>query len=170
MSDMVEWVDMGLEKFARGFASLEKTSVQVGVVGEEGERTASSGRITIAEAALIDEFGSRKARIPARKAISRTITAAQAKRAGKQVASALVEGGNTDAALTDAGTHFVRLIQQKILDGDFRPNADSTVAKKGFDHPLIDTGEFLAAISYKIVQWVGAGGSDHDASEFSEGD
>lgn len=42
------------------------------------------------------------------------------------------------------------LIQAKIKDGDFAPNAPSTVKKKGSDKPLIDTGHMRQSVQTVI--------------------
>lgn len=41
-------------------------------------------------------------------------------------------------------------IRDKIRNGSFTPNAPSTVKRKGFDKPLIDTGEMLTAVKGKV--------------------
>lgn len=42
------------------------------------------------------------------------------------------------------------LIQAKIKDGDFAPNAPSTIKKKGSDKPLIDTGHMRQSVQVVI--------------------
>lgn len=148
----VVWVDFGLEQFARGMRALDETRVRVGVVGPEADKPASSGRISVAEAALISEYGSRKAGIPARRAVSGTITADQAEHHGKKVVEALMSFGDTDRALDEAGGHLAELISARILRGDFDGNAASTVKKKGFDHPLIDTAGLVGAVGHQLVR------------------
>ena len=44
------------------------------------------------------------------------------------------------------------LIQEKITDGSFAPNAASTVKKKGSSKPLIDTGRMRQSVNYEIKQ------------------
>lgn len=155
MNDGVEWVDLGLEEFMRGVRVLDQTKVRVGVVGPAASAPASSGRITIAEAALISEFGSRKAGIPGRHAISGTITPEQALKVGEDVARTVMSFGNVDGALDEAGRKLAEVIVDRILRGDFEPNATSTVKKKGFDHPLIDTSGLVNAVGHQLVRGSG---------------
>ena len=42
---------------------------------------------------------------------------------------------------------FVRgLVQETIKEGEFSPNAPSTIKKKGSDKPLIDTGHMRQSV------------------------
>jgi hypothetical protein len=42
-------------------------------------------------------------------------------------------------------------VKVKILDGDFEPNAPSTIAKKGSSHPLIDTGQEKNSVTWEVI-------------------
>ena len=42
------------------------------------------------------------------------------------------------------------LIQRKIVDGTFEPNAPSTIRKKGSSRPLIDTGRMRQSVNFII--------------------
>ena len=44
------------------------------------------------------------------------------------------------------------LVQAEIVDGDFEPNAPSTIKKKGSDKPLIDTGKMRQSVNFVIVK------------------
>lgn len=54
------------------------------------------------------------------------------------------------AAAKDIGAKSVGMIQQEIVDGNWTPNAPSTIAKKGSDHPLIDTGLMRQSVHYVV--------------------
>lgn len=58
-----------------------------------------------------------------------------------------------------AGLYAVRAIRQQIRSGAFAPNAPLTIAIKGSDKPLVDTGNLFKAITHKMVDdytvWVG---------------
>lgn len=59
-----------------------------------------------------------------------------------------------DIQLTKLGIKAVNMVQKFIRDypeNNLTPNADSTIKKKGVDHPLIGkTGELLRGITYVI--------------------
>ena len=42
------------------------------------------------------------------------------------------------------------LVQNEIVDGEFVPNAPSTIKRKGSDRPLIDTGKMRQSVNYVI--------------------
>ena len=60
-------------------------------------------------------------------------------------------------ALGKAGEQMEKDIKNSIQNGSWNPNAPSTVAAKARkgktepDHPLIDTGQMLAAVSYEVI-------------------
>ena len=57
---------------------------------------------------------------------------------------------DASAAAKDIGAKSVGMIQQEIVDGNWTPNAPSTIAKKGSDHPLIDTGLMRQSVHYVV--------------------
>lgn len=58
----------------------------------------------------------------------------------------------TDAAdaTKKIGAKSVGMIQKEITDGQWVPNAPSTIKKKGSDKPLIDTGRMRQEVHYVI--------------------
>lgn len=48
------------------------------------------------------------------------------------------------------GVKSVGMIQKEITDGQWAPNAPSTIKKKGSDKPLIDTGRMRQEVHYVI--------------------
>jgi len=43
-------------------------------------------------------------------------------------------------------------LQDSIIKMDFPPNAPSTIRRKGFNNPLIDTGHMLNSVDYEVVK------------------
>ncbi len=169
----VIYVDMGLEQIVRGLNTLDKTKLRVGVVGPEASKPASSGSdVTVAEAALIVHMGTRT--IPPRPFVE--IDHRIAKEQAEKILKVVFGFGDTDAALNAAGEKFAEQIRDKILNpNSFAPNAESTIRKKGFDHPLIDTSELLGAIGHELVREGGdivqgpAAGGEFEQFEVSGG-
>ncbi len=62
----------------------------------------------------------------------------------------LVHGASAEQVLKEIGIFQKDLIQEKITDGSFAPNAPSTVKKKGSSKPLIDTGRMRQSVNYEI--------------------
>jgi hypothetical protein len=53
-------------------------------------------------------------------------------------------------ALETAGVEGVSLVQRKMIQGPFAPNAPSTIKRKKSSRPLIDTGQLRQSVSYVV--------------------
>lgn len=73
-------------------------------------------------------------------------------------ANALMNGISAEQTLKEIGLFQKSLVQDKITDGNFVNNAESTKRKKGSSHPLIDTGRMRQSINY----WIRKRGSGSD--------
>lgn len=54
--------------------------------------------------------------------------------------------------LTSLGQQGAKRAKEIILNGETFPNAPSTIAHKGFDHPLFINGEMARNIFYKVEE------------------
>lgn len=64
---------------------------------------------------------------------------------------ALMQGASAEQVLKEIGIFQKDLIQEKITEGSYVPNAESTIRQKGSDKPLIDTGRMRQSVNYYIV-------------------
>lgn len=62
----------------------------------------------------------------------------------------LLSGKTAEAVLKEIGIFQKDLIQEKITEGSYVPNAASTIRKKGSDKPLIDSGKMRQSVNYVI--------------------
>ena len=62
----------------------------------------------------------------------------------------IVKGGTAETVAKKAGAFGVRLVREEIVDGNFKPNAPSTIRKKKSATPLIDTGHMRQSVHYVI--------------------
>lgn len=119
--------------------------------------TTTDGK-SIAEYAVYNEFGTKN--IPARPFMRTVAKEKPTKWIGEMVRH--VRGKATKPAvwkeaLGIAGESMKSDIKDSIQNGSWTPNAPATIAvkkRKGKvepDHPLIDTGQMLAAVSYEVV-------------------
>jgi hypothetical protein len=70
----------------------------------------------------------------------------------KRLATDLVSGKITiDKALGQIGLELEACIVRSIRNGNWTPNAPSTVAKKGFDKPLIESSHMLQSVSSQVI-------------------
>lgn len=96
----------------------------------------------LAERATINEFGAPAANIPQRSFIRSTYDEEQKNmvRIRDLFMPKVIEGKlSATNALAAVGHYLAERIQQKIEDLKSPPNAPSTIKKKGFDDPLIET-------------------------------
>ena len=68
----------------------------------------------------------------------------------------LVNGASAEQVLKEIGIFQKDLIQEKITEGSFTPNAPSTIRKKKSSKPLIDTGRMRQSVNY-VIQKKGSG-------------
>lgn len=59
-------------------------------------------------------------------------------------------GYDTEATLRLAGDGIKGQLQQSIQDTNDPPLAESTIAAKGFDKPLIDTGHMFNSVDFEV--------------------
>jgi hypothetical protein len=57
---------------------------------------------------------------------------------------------STNQGLNLVGQKMTGIIQKKIVDGPWTPNAPSTIRQKGSDKPLIDTGRLRQSIRHVV--------------------
>ena len=146
----------GGDKYKKFLAKMAEIAggVKAGILNNA---TTTDGK-SIAEYAVYNEFGT--SRIPARP-FMRTVAKSEPKKwVGTMVGH--IRGRATDPAiwkqaLGKSGEQMVKDIQNSIQNGSWTPNAPATVkakARKGKsepDHPLMDTGEMFAAVSFEVV-------------------
>jgi hypothetical protein len=128
-------------------------TLRVGVIGTgAGE---SRDGVTTADLAAIHEFGTRDGHIPERSFIRSTTAAKQPeiKALFRKGLEAVVKGKATpDKVLNVVGAFIAAEIKKTVTTGaGVSPAlADSTIAAKGSDRPLVDTGRLINAVSYAI--------------------
>jgi len=144
----VEDTDLGMDQLLRDLQTLGVPTVAVGV---RGGQTTPDGTdlVTIAAA---NEFGTADGHVPERSFLRSTADEQRPKYAtmlGKAI-DAVLDGDSPDPALHRLGAVAVGDVQRKMRAIKQPPNAPSTVAQKGADNPLIDTGRLRQSIEYEI--------------------
>jgi len=145
---------LGGKKLALALKSIEDKITNGGVlrVGFLETSTYPAGAkgevLHVAQVAFWNEFGT--VRAPARPFFRTTITQ-QAKTWGDKLVAA-VKATNYDGkqALGLLGQSMRDDIENAIAQWATPPNAPSTIARKGFDKPLIDTGSMQRAVDYEV--------------------
>ena len=132
--------------FLKALSQLDQLEVRVGY--QEGATYPDGTSVT--EVAMWNELGTVNS--PPRPFIRQTVDGNEAKfqTKMKSVATKLANGSTSDKVLDELGVFAKGLLQKEIKDGEFVPNAPSTVAKKDSDRPLIDTGLLRQSATYVI--------------------
>ena len=110
----------------------------------------------VAQVAFWDEFGTSRA--PMRPFI-RNMIASKSPRWGYALGQQLrATDYDSEAALARMGEGIKDQMVKSIVDFKDPPNAAYTIAKKGFNKPLIDTGVMQRSVDYQVV--TGTDGGD----------
>lgn len=127
--------------------------ISVGVP-ETHDPHSGAGGMTVADIAAIHEFGSPKNGIPERSFI-RAWADANEERIKKMIlimAQSIASGKRTrNQALEVLGLKWVAEVQQRIAANIPPALKPATIARKGSDVALIDTGQLRSAITYIIA-------------------
>lgn len=112
----------------------------------------------VASVLLWNEFGTTRTtegglvqHVPPRPVV-RPVMAENSRRWGRILADVLLaQNYNVANTLAIMGEGIVGQIKQKIAEIRDPPNAPATIAAKGFDKPLIDTGQMQNSITYEVA-------------------
>lgn len=129
-----------LEKFRGG------NFVTVGIHEDAGN--VEDGSMTQAQNGALQNFGNDK--IPARPWLIPGVQSAT-QDITDTIASGIEKGQTLDETLDQIGAIATGVTQQYMTDLKTPPNAPSTIAQKGSDNPLIDTGSMRASVTWKVT-------------------
>ena len=153
-----QWTDTltpALEEIQKRLAEDEYL-VKVGL--PDDPKLDTDGRptgLTLGETARINEFGSEDGHVPERPAWRMGLAHGQKEfnRLNELNLHLVAVGKKTvEKALGELGAMGAARVKMEIRDGDFEPNAPSTIARKGSSHPLIDTGQEKQSVTWEIVK------------------
>ncbi len=141
------------KKFYAEVEKLKGNEVFIGFQAGKKMHTDEDGKeVDVAEIAAFNELGTSTS--PSRPFLRQSVDdnkdkiSAMCERAAKDLAN----GGSAEQGLKKLGAFGVSLVQEKIRNGSFKPNAESTIKAKGSDKPLIDTGQMRQSVHYVIRQ------------------
>jgi hypothetical protein len=132
-----------------------KLNVGVGFFEQSHPHRDGDGKmsdLTVTEIAIINEYGD--GHTPARPFMAQTWERYKNETANKisGLVKMLMDGQLSRIAyVARIGAYYRGKIQRTIVDGDFLPNAPSTIRKKKSTKPLIDTGEMRQSVEFKEV-------------------
>jgi hypothetical protein len=117
-------------------------------VGFLGNATYPDGK-GVALIAALQEFGTR--RMPPRPFFRNMIAAKSSGWAGAIAANLRANNYDAERSLEDVGRAIADQLQMSIRDLTSPPLAASTIARKGFDKPLIETTQMLNSVDYEVT-------------------
>ena len=142
----------GRELLAKRHAALKKltsTTISVGVHKDAGQY---DNGMKVSDVAVINHFGSLDGRIPSRPfmTIAQKESHAAVASKMKEAARAAAKGNDGVAIFKLAGQELEKSAKG-VIDSisALTPNAPSTIAKKGRNHPLYDTGRMRNSVTTK---------------------
>jgi hypothetical protein len=145
----VKDIDKGFKKLAGELGGAG--TITLGVQGEEAEKQHQNSELTIGQVAAIHELG---LGVPERSWL-RTWMDENEQRCRADMGAALQEvirgRKSRKQALNDVGYKWVAAMRENIRSGRIRPSlAASTVAAKGHNIPLLDSGDVMNSITYRL--------------------
>lgn len=141
------------KKFEKLLKELGQLEVRIGI--QQGE-TSEDG-VDLVDIAMFNELGT--VHIPSRPFLRDSVDANgdQINNFLQSMKKELLRGGSAEDVLKKIGVFQKGLVQEQIVKGDFAPNSEETIRRKGSDTPLVDTGRMRQSVNYVIQQ---KGGSD----------
>lgn len=139
------------KKFYAELEKLKQNEVFIGYQAGHATHTDEDGNsVDMAQIAMFNELGTSTS--PPRPFLRMTVDENQAKINAmcEQQAKNIAKGGTAEQSLKELGAFGVSLVQEKITNGTFTPNAESTKKAKKSDKPLIDTGQMRQSVHYVI--------------------
>ena len=131
-------------KLKEAVAGLTNATLQVGFINGATYPTGQK----VATVAFYNEFGTPK--IPARPFFRRMI-ANEKPNWGKKLNGVLkATGYDVNQSLSMLGMDIEGALRQSIIDTNDPPNSAATIAKKGFNNPLIDTSVMIKSITSEV--------------------
>lgn len=104
---------------------------------------------SVAMVAAVNNFGAPSRGIPPRPFFSDMV--AEKSDSWPDAIGALLEAGHDpDTALALAGEGIAGQLRDSIVNGEYAPLAESTIERKGFDKPLVDTSHMLNSIGFEV--------------------
>lgn len=132
---------------------LASVELAIGILGASAfYADPDSDGFTLVDIAVVNEFGTDDGHIPERPAHRTTYReeeGAMQRRMGGML-RLMLDGKRAKPIFNKLGLYYADRLKRNIMAWSLPPNAPSTVAQKGANNPLIDTGRMLNSIQHEI--------------------
>ena len=142
--------DLGFNRIMRDLERLDGTEVVAGMLRDSGKAENGASYVDIA---TWNEYGTR--RIPSRPfiRISADTNKQSWEKLAQQCVNNVIDGGSPRDAAQVVGHRMVEDIRKVFGDtSKLKANAPSTIAKKGRNEPLVDSGEMRRRVNFRIEE------------------
>lgn len=121
--------------------------------GIRARRIGKREKIPVAQVALANEYGVPEHNVPPRPFMWRTVDG-NAKKWAKMVQNELPQMKKMDlkTMVKRIASVAVRDMQRTIDELQYPPNAQSTINAKGFNNPLIDSGQMRDSVTWRLAK------------------
>lgn len=154
--------DVSWARFIQAAQSFKSMRTEVGLPEKGNFKRNLDSRVKsykkLILVALYNEFGSPEKNLPGRALFRKTFASNKKHIQRKMNAGArdIVLGKTTvEAVLADIGDFLTQKIRDNIARGIPPQNAPRTIKRKGFNHPLLETGQLYDNIQHREVRRVG---------------
>lgn len=138
-----------LDRLARELRKIPIDVAQVGIFGGEPHKNAEG--LTVATVAAINEFGSEEQNIPERPFIQVTALTSKFHVPMSQGFKSVLAGTGTTRQMIVKSAKKMTQDMKEVIEGfSIPPNSETTIEKKGFDNPLIETRQMQRSIRHRI--------------------
>jgi hypothetical protein len=144
-------IDRGLGQIVKDLVELNSLDLEVGLF--DGISSAD-GVLTIGGLGYIQEKGNNSPEIPARPFTENTAIAKQdeiSKFMVNEVGNLMKNRTTPKGILNSVGLKYSDFVKNTILEFGDPMNKPSTIAQKGFDDPLIETGKMYDSVKHRIL-------------------
>lgn len=157
-------VDHGYAEFKKRWKEVGDLRVRVGVMGDTTKNARSDGPMTNVEIAAFMEFGT--STIPARSFLRSTLdkNAQEYRQLARALLGQVMQRKTTARQALDLlGMKAAADVKRGITEGEGIPPplAASTIARKGSSRPLVDTGQLVASITWRVYSRGGGEAGGH---------
>lgn len=129
---------------------LEDATYPGGTVVNQAGKSVKQSEVSVATVAASQEFGT--SRIPPRPFFRSMIADKKASWPDAMALQLKKNDYDVDKTLQVVGLGIKGQLQQSIIDTNAPPLAQSTIDRKGFEKPLIDTGHMINSVDYEISE------------------
>lgn len=140
---------IGIREMMQSLRNISQYDEAAAVVGPEAGKTHPRTGTPLSDVGAINEFGAPSKNIPKRPFLRPTINEKKQPLV-KELQNAAERGDRAREAFDKVGAKAVEIVKETITQLSSPANAPSTVDRKGFNDPLVETGSLRDSIKHEV--------------------